>query len=446
MTATDALGFSLTGASHSAAALYDTALRQFQCYREDPVATIDQALADSPVFVMGHVLRAWAHLLSTEPGGIAEAHNALTAARAQPCNQRESGHLKAIGLIIDGQWRAAARALEDVSMAFPHDALALQAGHVLDFYTGDARMLRDRVARVLPEWSESMPGFHAVLGMHAFGLEESGHYVRAESAGRRAIELERHDAWAWHAVTHVMEMQDRIDEGVSWLTSDTVAWSENNFLAVHNWWHLALYHLERGETARVLELFDGPIFGEGRTLALDLVDASALLWRLELAGAEVGERWGRVAEAWAPFADQAHYTFNDVHAGMAFARAGRSDLLERLRETQARAQRLQGDNADVTAQVGTPLLEALVAFTEGDWGRAIDGLRQVRPIAQRFGGSHAQRDLIDWTLAEAAIRSGDAALARALSAERAQLKPSRASAAAMERRAMAMALQARAAA
>ena len=445
MTTTDALGHSLTGASRSAASLYDTALRQFQCYRDDPVATIDQALADSPAFLMGHVLRAWLHLLGTEPSGLPAAREALAAARGQRSNDREAGHLKAIGQLIDGRWHAAARTMEEVSLAYPHDALALQAGHLLDFCVGDSRMLRDRIARALPAWARSMPGYHTLLGMHAFGLEETGLYARAEAAGRQAIELERHDAWAWHAVAHVLEMQDRVEEGIAWLTGDATAWSENNFFAVHNWWHLALHHLERGETARVLELFDGPIFGDGRTLALDLVDASALLWRLELAGADVGLRWTRVAEAWAPFADEAHYTFNDVHAGMAFVRAGRTDLLARLRETQARAQRQAGDNADFTLQVGAPLLEALVAFAQGQEVQAIDGLRRVRPMAHRFGGSHAQRDLIDWTLVEAALRAGDVALARGLSAERAQLKPSRPSVVRLAQRAQALAPQALAA-
>src|SRR5690606_14271816 len=40
----------------------------------------------------------------------------------------------------------------------------------------------------------------------------------------------------------------------------------------------------------------------------------------------------------------------------------------------------------------------------------------------RFGGSHAQRDLIHLTLVEAALRAGKIKLARALVAERTQLK------------------------
>jgi len=47
----------------------------------------------------------------------------------------------------------------------------------------------------------------------------------------------------------------------------------------------------------------------------------------------------------------------------------------------------------------------------------------VRNIAHRFGGSHAQRDLLDLTLIEAAFRSNQHALAAALAAERAAMRP-----------------------
>jgi len=53
----------------------------------------------------------------------------------------------------------------------------------------------------------------------------------------------------------------------------------------------------------------------------------------------------------------------------------------------------------------------------------VDLLRPVREIASRFGGSHAQRDVIDRTLLEAARRSGRLALARGLEAERSALRP-----------------------
>lgn len=435
MTIQDSSGHPLSGASPRAAELYGVALGQLQCYRGDPVATLAEATQDSPGFVMGHAMLAWLYLTASEAEPLALVRQSLQAARSLPATPRELGHLQAATSWADGAWHRAARQLEDISIAYPRDALALQIGHLLDFFTGDARMLRDRISRARPQWSESMPGYHALLGMQAFGFEESGQYDQAEALGRRAVELNPQDAWAWHAVAHVMEMQDRVDEGIAWLGEDVAAWSEGSFFAVHNWWHLALYHLERDETARVLALFDGPIFGHGPPTAMDLVDASAMLWRLQLRGVDVGDRWKAVAEAWAPQAGAGWYAFNDVHAALAFLCAGRSDLLEQVREAQRQAMAGSGDNVMFTAEVGAPLLEALAALAQGDHGRAARGLRAVRPIAHRFGGSHAQRDLIDLSLIEAAIGSGDRALAEAVVAERVTSKPTRASTAALLRRA-----------
>lgn len=431
---TDAQGHPLSGASAEAAALYDRALRQFQCYSGDPVATLTEAVADSPAFVMGHAMLAWLYLTATEAAAVPPARQALKAAETLSATPREQAHLRAASAWAEGGWRLAARQLEDLGIAHPRDALALQIGHLLDFFTGDARMLRDRISRALPAWSEEVPGFHAILGMHAFGLEECGQYAQAEVSGRRAVEFERRDPWAWHAVAHVLEMQDRVDEGIGWLNADANAWSEESFFAVHNWWHLALYHLEREQIPRVLELFDGPIFGHRPQTAMDLIDASALLWRLQLRGVDVGERWTAVAEAWAPQAGAGWYAFNDVHAALAFAGAGRKDLLAEVREAQRRASAGAGDNAAFTGQVGAPLLESLLALADGDHRQAARGLRWVRPLAHQFGGSHAQRDLIDLSLIEAAIRSGDRALAEGLAGERAASKPERASTAALLRR------------
>jgi hypothetical protein len=436
MIHTDAQGHPLSGASAQAAALYDQALHQLQCYSGDPVATLNLAVADSPAFVMGHAALAWLYLTASEAAPLPLVRQALQTAEVLTATPREHTHLRAAAAWADGRWRLAARTLEDLSIAHPRDALALQMGHLLDFFTGDSRMLRDRISRALPAWSRSVPGYHAVLGMHAFGLEECGQYAQAEFTGHQALELERRDGWAWHAVAHVMEMESRVDEGIAWLNEDTEAWSKDSFFAVHNWWHLALYHLERDEIGRVLELFDGPIFGHRPQGAMDLIDASAMLWRLQLRGVDVAERWKAVAEAWAPQAGSGWYAFNDVHAALAFAGAGRKDLLAQVREAQRRATGGAGDNAVFTAEVGAPLLESLLALADGDHRQAARGLRWVRPIAHRFGGSHAQRDLIDLSLIEAAIGSGDRALAEALTAERAATKPGRASTAALLRRAL----------
>lgn len=423
MNIKDSFGYSLSGAERSAAQHFDKAVGELRCYIDDPVATIDQALAASPQFVMGHLFKAYLHLLGTEPSGFAVARDCLAAAQRLPANERERGHLAAVAALTASRWHEASRALEDVAIAFPHDGLALQIGHQIDFFTGNARLLRDRIARALPAWDKAMPGYHALLGMYAFGLEECGDYAQAEALGRRGVELEPRDSWSQHAVAHVLEMQGRQQDGIAWMTTSPQAWAKNNSLAVHNWWHLALYHLDLGEIDKVLALYDGPINGQGSSLALEMIDASAMLWRLHLRGEALGDRWQALADHWQKLASGGNYAFNDVHAVMAFVGAGRPAAIAEVMAAQDEAMARADDNAAFTREVGRPAAAAMAAFGDGDYRRTIDLLRPIRTIAHRFGGSHAQRDVLDLTLIEAALRSGESGLARALTAERVALKP-----------------------
>lgn len=419
---TDIRGHQLNGATDKSLPHYEQAAHQLSLFVGDPVASVDAAIAEAPDFIMAHVLKAWLHLLGTEAAGLPVARAALQATRGLSATERERGHLAAIEHLVDGRWYAASRILEDVAIENPRDLLALQAGHQLDFFRGDARMLRDRIARAMPAWSKDMPGYHAMLGMHAFGLEEMGDYTQAEKLGRQGVELEKRDGWAQHAVAHVLEMQSRQDDGIRWMEQNAEGWSRDSFFAVHNWWHLALYYLELGQVEKVLSLFDGPIYGAKSRVILDMIDASAMLWRLHLRGVDVGDRWQAVADAWEPIADSGNYAFNDAHAVMAFAGASRKEAIRRVFAAQDEAMARPGDNAMFTRDVGRPVAKAIVAFAEGRYAETLDLLRPVRNIATRFGGSHAQRDLIDLTMIEAALRSGQDALARALINERAALR------------------------
>ncbi len=237
---------------------------------------------------------------------------------------------------------------------YPRDGLALQAGHQIDFFTGNARMLRDRMARALLAWDSATPGYHAMLGMQAFGFEEMGDYARAETLGRAAIELEPRDGWAQHAVAHVMEMQCRQRDGIAWMRANPENWTKESFLQIHNWWHLALFHYDLGEVDEVLALYDGPIYGSGSPLALNMVDASAILWRLHLGGVDVGIRWQRLADNWSGKAADANYAFNDIHAMMAFVGSGRTDLTRRLLDAQNTAMAAKDDNAAFTREHRPP--------------------------------------------------------------------------------------------
>lgn len=422
MAVKDTFGLTFSGATETGFLPYNQAVRELQCFIGDPVASVDRAIAADPGFVMAHVFKGYLFGLATEREATALAKACHETALPLAATARERAHVAALGHLAAGRWHEASRLLEDIAIDFPLDAVALQTGHQVDFFTGNARMLRDRIGRALPSWQENMPGYHAILGMQAFGLEEMGDYARAERLGRQAVDIEPRDGWAQHAVAHVMEMQSRQRDGIAWMRANPEAWTKESFLQVHNWWHLALFHYDLGETEEVLALYDGPIYGAPSTMALNMVDASAILWRLHLGGVDVGDRWIALAANW-PKVGAGNYAFNDAHAMMAFVGAGLEAPAKTLLEAQREAMRGSDDNAAFTRDVGHPLTLAIKAFGEGNYAEAVRLIRPIRSIAHRFGGSHAQRDVIDLTLIEAALRAGDTALARALTAERQLARP-----------------------
>jgi tetratricopeptide (TPR) repeat protein len=424
----DARGVPVSCSDRSALDLYEKALVQFQSYVGDPIATIEDAVALAPDFVLGHVFRATVLMTFTERRLARQAQASVATAEAllPQANPRERGLVAATRRLVDGDWDAACAAFDRVLVDHPRDAFAVQSAHLMDFFRGDALNLRNRISRVLPHWSPSVPGYSYVLGMHAFGLEECNQYSQAEETARRALALQPKDGWAVHAVAHVMEMQGRIDEGIAWLESREADWAPDNGFAFHNYWHLALYHLDRQQDARALSLYDARVHPEPPEFALQLLDATALLWRLHLEQVDLGRRADLLADNWADRleTERGFYAFNDMHAMMAFTMAGRELEAARLMaDLEWTAQHGAGVNRTMTRDVGLPVCRAIQAFGEGRHVDAIRHLEPVRDIASRFGGSHAQRDALTLTVIEAAIRSGQPALARHYIAERTVHKP-----------------------
>ncbi|MBP0618868.1 tetratricopeptide repeat protein [Cupriavidus consociatus] len=425
MAHTDSRSVSVSSTNASSIERFEAALELLHGYYGDPLTVIDHALAEDPGFVMGHALRA-GMMITAGDGTVVpllresvEAGEALSAG----ANERERRHIAAARAWLDGHFTRSIQLYGDIVIDYPRDSLALQVAHIGDFLLGQSTLLRDRIAQVLPHWNTRVPGFGYVLGMHAFGLEETHRYEQAEERGRFALELNPRDPWAIHAVAHVMEMQGRQDEGIDWLSGRAGDWSQDNMMAVHNWWHLALFHLELGHARQVLDIYDAHIRENQSSVALELIDACAMLWRLHLRGIDTGTRWSELADTWQARGAQGYYAFNDTHAAMAFLCAGRDDALAALLAGMRAAAAAGGCNAMMTREVGLPVTEALVAFSRRDYDRTIELLMPVRQIAHRFGGSHAQRDLINLTLIEAALRGERANLACALAAERMELKP-----------------------
>jgi len=411
--------------------LYDVAIDHLLHFRPAVMEALAASLEIDPSAAMSQVLQAYLGLLGTEPEDAQAARSSFeswcSTSDQSALMPRERQHVAAVQDWLGGDMSGAGLRLSALTCEFPRDALALAIGHQIDFFSGDATSLRDRVGGALSAWSSSDKHYGHLLGMYAFGLEEAGHYDRSEDVGLSAVETNPKDVWAIHAVVHTFEMQGRSADGSNFLDVRRGDFGTGNFLNVHNWWHYALYSLESGESTSALEVYDAVLHNcDSEGLVMEMLDAASLLWRLLLEGEDQSERWSKLADAWTPKMAQPYYSFNDMHAVMSFVGAGRIGEAERLieqREKWLLDAPATVTNARMTREIGLPVCRSILAFGQGRYSSVVEMLTPLRHRINEFGGSHAQRDAVQRTLLEAALRCGQHDLTRTLVSERISIRP-----------------------
>jgi len=428
---TDCRGLELTVTGADAARHLDDALDDYMRFGLDAGNHLKQALGADPDFVMAAILRGYFFKMFAVPALERKAAESVERVReligARGATERERGHAAALAAWVEGDLVATTRHWETVLRDHPRDLLALKLAHFTHFYLGDDKELRDSIGRVLPDWDEAVPGYSTVLGMRAFGLEEAGEYGQAEAQGRKAVELGPQDPWAIHAVTHVMEMQDRRRDGIDWVTGLEPHWTDCNNFRFHIWWHRCLMHLELEDYDSVLDLYDREVRAESTEEYLDITNATSMLWRLEERGVDVGARWGELAERSEDRIDDHLLIFADAHFYLALAAAGSADAAARMLSSMSEVP--GGDHvtaASVARHVGLPLCRAIGSWYAGDYGAVVDTLAPVRGALSDLGGSHAQRDLFHQILMSSAVRAGRFDTARDLLTDRTVSKPNNA--------------------
>jgi hypothetical protein len=179
-----------------------------------------------------------------------------------------------------------------------------------------------------------------------------------------------------------------------------------SFMRTHNWWHIAVFHIELGDDAAALALYDDEVWGVEKSYSQDQVGAVSLLARLELAGVDVGARWEELANWLAVrVADQVQ-PFLDMQYLYGLARAGRPEAAEMLAHIEAFAPQAPAAAREAWQRVCVPACRGLLAHTRGDWALATQQLELALPRLVSIGGSHAQRDLFEQIRIDALQRSG----------------------------------------
>jgi hypothetical protein len=249
-----------------------------------------------------------------------------------------------------------------------------------------------------------------MLACRCFALEENGQLAEAEASGRAAIALAPGEVWAAHGVAHVLEMQGRAEEGVAWLEGLSGNWGGVSNIQHHLWWHCALFHLERGDSAGVLRLYDGkirdldsPLTQAMPDLYIDVQNAVSLLFRLERLGVDVGTRWEELAQQAEQRIGDTLSTFSIPHWMLALAATGR------VAQQEAMLAGLAVATDPVVREVALPLSRAIAARAAGQPQAACNLMRPVLDRMAQLGGSHAQQDMLELLFLECATAAGSRA-------------------------------------
>ena len=374
--------------------------------------------SEQPDFGLGHAIRGFACKLLARSEMDVVATSALASAKAcPPGTARENNFILALEDWIKGSPTRATARLQSILNAAPRDALAMKLVQGIHFMMGRPQEMRASVEAVIGKWDDH-PAKGYLLGCHAFTLEETGEYERAELMGRKGIELAPDDAWGLHAVAHVYDMTARSKEGLKWLEGREASWAHCNNFRYHVWWHKALMHLDMGHYDKALELYDRDIRADKTDDYRDIANAASLLSRLDLEGVNVGQRWVELADLSEKRATDGCLAFADLHYMLSLCGGERQDAAAGLISRMATAKSELCETQRIIAHPGLRLARGMHAFASGEYAAAWLNLRDARADLQAIGGSHAQRDVFQRVCIEAAIRGGYLDAAEGLLSER----------------------------
>jgi hypothetical protein len=395
---TDALGQHVTLDAASLGALNDFVEGFIAC--EARAVNVLSAVRDPSPLVQACC--AAVHMFAESAQAPANARPFIEKAREgeDMVTPRERSFIHAVGAWVDGDMARAIALHERHARDFPRDLAALKLGQYHLFNRGDSPgMLRIALPARSP--AADVPYLH---GMLAFAWEQCHALEEAEAAARHAIAMCRKEPWAHHALAHVMLTQGRIDEGHAFLADVSGTWTGlNSFMVTHNWWHQALFALERDAIGEALDLYDRQVWGVAKEYTQDQVNAVSLLARIELAGGDAGDRWQDLGNYLAQRTADQVLPFLDMQYLLGLARAGRVEADTLMRNIEAKAAAAP-DAA--WRDVCLPASRGLLAWAEGDHARAARELGTAMPRLVEIGGSHAQRDLFAQIHLDALLRSG----------------------------------------
>jgi hypothetical protein len=416
MAPTDLHGLALSTTTEAAAA-YNRALRRILLVRAGAEEAMAEAARADPGFALAHAGLA---VLGHEYGAAVDVAAALDLARTAAQRRgtaRERSQVATLAAHI-GSPRPTG-AVQAHLRAYPRDALMLSVAVPTIAFAGVTELPEEAWALV----EELAPAYGTdwwYAGLLSFVRQEQGRWTEAAALAERALGAEPESGHAVHALAHVHYETGSHDAGLAWLDDWLVRSGPRAHHGAHFSWHAALHEMALDDPDAVRRRYAAQL-APPRVAGLRLlVDSASLLWRAQLAGAWDGPPIGAVLDAVEPVLLRRPATpFAAWHVAVALACAQDAAGLERL------GRYAEAAPGEVFGRHVAPLAAAMLAYVEGRYAEAADGLLRVRPGMARLGGSAAQREVLEDTLLHALLRAGRVTQARALLVARLERRVSR---------------------
>ena len=396
----DSYGNKISTNSIDAIASYNQGVHQFLGAEPGVEASFKAALSADPKFTLAHVGLAREMQLRGRWGDVKQSLN--TAFETSPSlSAREQSHLSVSSLLLRGKSAEARVAVYEHVKEWPRDVLIAQMCTSVFGLIGFSG-LPGREAEQLSFMTNLAPNygddwwFKAQL---AFAQLEVGQLDEADINIEEALLSNPNSAHSKHIRAHLYYENLQDEDGLSYLQGHWENYDPSGALYNHISWHVGLWSLETGNLEQMWNVLDkhiSPDNSQGPPLNV-LTDTAALLFRAELAGVEVTpERWRDLsAYAMTKFANPG-LGFADFHAAITHARAGNIEALENI------IANAKGPVSDLTKKVA----RAYLYMQDANWLSASELFTSVVREHARFGGSNAQRDLLDFSLAACLINQG----------------------------------------
>lgn len=381
---------------------YVRAMDLFLAAAPGVTAAFRQVIEMAPDFALGHVALA-RQLQSVGRGVEAPAHVQRAKDSLSGATDREIAHVHLLGAVVTGQGAAVWPDILAHLAEYPRDAMLAQTGMGVFGMIGFSGR-KGREAEQLAFSSTLAPHYGDdwwFLAQHAFAQGEAGMVAAGDATIERSLAGNPRNANAAHIRAHIHYEQGATDDGLAFLNTWLPDYGRDGILHCHLNWHVALWSLAAGDVERMWQVVDAdvaPGAAWGPPLNV-LTDMAAILWRADLAGVDVpAERWLQVSDYAQKCFPEPGIAFADLHAALAHAMAGRGDLLDRV------VTDVRGPVADLVR----PMASAFRDMVADDWVSALNNVMRVMAEHERFGGSRAQRDLVEYAMALCLIKTGRA--------------------------------------